>query len=147
MKILMTDDDSEDKLLALFAFKKLNAAHLIDFVSNGIELIEYLTTRLNSHDELPDLIILDLNMPKMDGREALKEIKANASLKHLKIIILTTSSSERDKKFTHDLGVKDFIIKPTNHNALIELFRDICDDLVGKPGWEYSINARPQSRL
>ena len=75
MKILMTDDDSDDRLLALFAFKKLNAAHSIDFVVDGQELIDYLIARVDAKSELPDLILLDLNMPRKDGRVALKEIK------------------------------------------------------------------------
>ena len=139
MKILMTDDDSEDRFLALFAFKKLNAAHTIDFVSNGEEMLDYLTMRLNSNSELPNLILLDLNMPKMDGREAMKQIKANPKLSGIEIIIFSTSMSEKDKKLTLDLGAKDFIVKPNNHDELINIFRKICDGLVTKPGWHYFI--------
>ena|SRR5450631_3683939 len=139
MKILMTDDDSDDRLLALFAFKKLNAAHSIDFVANGQELIDYLTSRVDSNSELPDLILLDLNMPKKDGRVALKEIKSNPKLKHLDIIIFSTSTSEKDKKYTLDLGARSYIVKPSNDDELIEIFRKICDELVAKPGWHYFI--------
>jgi CheY-like chemotaxis protein len=139
MKILMTDDDSDDRLLALLEFKKLNAAHSIDFVTDGVELIEYLNSRIKKNRELPDLILLDLNMPRKDGREALKEIKSNPKLKQLDIIIFSTSTSEQDKKYTLDLGAKSYIVKPTNQEQLTEIFRKICEDLGEKPGWQYSI--------
>ena len=139
MKILMTDDDSDDRLHALLAFKKLNAAHSMDFVANGQELIDYLTLRIDSSRELPDLILLDLNMPKMDGREALARIKAHAKLKHLDVIIFSTSASEKDKNYTMNLGARDYIEKPDNQKELIEIFRKICVELVAKPGWHYSI--------
>lgn len=139
MKILMTDDDSDDRLLALLAFKKLNAAHSIDFVTNGEELIEYLNVRVNSGSELPDLILLDLNMPKMDGREALKIVMADPKLRQLDILILSTSTSEKDKQYILGLGARGYIIKPTNQTELIEIFRKICDDVEAKPGWHYFI--------
>jgi CheY-like chemotaxis protein len=139
MKILMTDDDSDDRLLALLEFKKLNAAHSIDFVTDGVELIEYLNARIAKNRELPDLILLDLNMPRKDGREALREIKSNPKLKQLDIIIFSTSTSEADKKYTLDLGAKSYIVKPNNQEQLTEIFSKICEDLVEKPGWQYSI--------
>jgi len=139
MKILMTDDDSDDRLLALLEFKKLNAAHSVDFVTDGVELLEYLTSRVEKKLELPDLILLDLNMPRMDGREALKEIKSHPQLKQLDIIIFSTSTSEKDKKYTLDLGAKSFIVKPTDQDELTAIFSKICEDLVAKPGWRYSI--------
>jgi CheY-like chemotaxis protein len=142
MKILMTDDDSDDKLLALFAFKKLNAAHSMDFVANGQELIDYLVARAESNAELPDLILLDLNMPVKDGRQALREIKADKRLNHLDIIIFSTSTSEDDRNQTLGLGARSFIVKPSNYTELVGIFRHICDELVGKPGWQYFIEHR-----
>ena len=141
MKILMTDDDSDDRLLALLAFKKLNAAHSIDFVADGEELINYLMVRVYSNRELPDLILLDLSMPKKDGKVALQEIKSNPKLKHLDIIIFSTSTSPRDKEYTLGLGAKSYIVKPSNDDELTEIFRQICDDLVAKPGWHYAIES------
>ena len=140
MKILMTDDDYDDRLLALIAFKKLNAAHSIDFVTNGQELINYLTSRLDLKRELPDLILLDLNMPLKDGREALQEIKSHPDLKHLDVIIFSTSNSEKDKNLTLGLGALKYIIKPADHVELREVFMQICNDLITKPGWRYSID-------
>lgn len=139
MKILMTDDDSDDRLLALLAFKKLNLAHSLDFVENGEDLMEYLLSRANSDRELPDLILLDLNMPKMDGREALRLIKSNPKLAHLDIIIYSTSASEIDKKYSEDLGAKRYITKPSNQNELNWIFKSICDELGEKPGWRYTV--------
>jgi len=139
MKILMTDDDYDDRMLALVTFKKLNVAHSIDFVTNGQELIDYLITRLQLKRELPNLILLDLNMPMKDGREALKEIKSHPKLKHIDVIIFSTSSSERDKEFTMNLGARKYIVKPADHEELKNIFMEICDDLENKPGWRYAI--------
>ena len=146
MKILMTDDDSDDRLLALLAFKKLNAAHSIDFVNNGQELIDYLLSRLDSNRELPDLILLDLNMPRKDGRQALKEIKSHPKLKQLDTIIFSTSPSETDMKDMLELGARRYIVKPTKQEDLIEIFRTICDDLVARHGWHYFINEQSPKR-
>lgn len=145
MKILMTDDDYDDRMLALFTFKKLNAAHSIDFVTNGQELMDYLLARLDSNRELPDLILLDLNMPKKDGREALEEIKNHPKLEHLDVIIFSTSNSQQDKKFTLGLGARKYIVKPASQNELKDIFTEICNDLITKPGWRYAINSKRHS--
>jgi CheY-like chemotaxis protein len=139
MKILITDDDSDDRMFAFLAFKKLNLAHSVEFVANGQELIDYLNECLTSKSALPDLILLDLNMPKKDGREALKEIKSDPGLNKLDIIIFSTSVSEKDKKYTLGLGARSFIVKPTNHNELVKLFSEICEELTATPGWRYSL--------
>lgn len=139
MKILMTDDDYDDRLLALVTFKELNVAHSIDFVTNGQELIDYLITRLNLNRELPDLILLDLNMPKKDGREALLEIKHHPKLKHLDVIIFSTSNSQQDMDYTLGLGARKYIVKPSAQEELKKIFLEICNDLVTIPGWRYAI--------
>lgn len=138
MKILMVDDDSDDRLLALVAFKELNMAHSIDFVLDGEELMEYLHSRIETNSELPDLVLLDLNMSKKDGRVALKEIKTDPKLRHLEIIIFSTSTSEKDKKYCLELGAKKYIVKPHEYNELLKVFSNICEELVEKPGWRYS---------
>jgi two-component system response regulator len=145
MKILMTDDDSDDRLLALLAFKKLNLAHSLDFVEDGEELMEYLLQRVNSNRELPDLILLDLNMPKMDGREALRLIKSNPKLSHLDIIIFSTSASEKDQLYSKDMGAKRYIQKPSSRDELIWIFKRICDELEEKPGWRYTVEKPEQA--
>jgi CheY-like chemotaxis protein len=146
MKILMADNDTDDRLLSSIAFKKLNMAHSLDFVTDGQELMDYLYARLKNKRPLPDLVILDLNMPKKDGRVALKEIKSHEQLKHLDVIIFSTSTYERDMEYTLGLGAKSYIVKPTDYNQLIEVFRAMCDGLVTKPGWQYSIQPRATAR-
>lgn len=135
----MTDDDSDDRMLAMLAFKSLNLAHSIDFVTNGVELLDYLNARLASNSELPDLILLDLNMPLKDGREALMEIKANEKLQHLNVIIFSTSSSENDKRSTLRMGAKSYIVKPSNQDDLVSIFKNLCNELETEPGWRYAI--------
>lgn len=146
MKILMTDDDYDDRLLALVAFKELNGAHSIDFVTNGQELIDYLTTRLALKRELPDLILLDLNMPMKDGRETLQEIKGHPKLRHLDVIIFSTSNSQTDREFTLGLGAREYIVKPPDQDKLKDVFMQICDDLITKPGWRYAIDQQVISK-
>lgn len=138
MKILMTDDDSDDRMFALLAFKKLNMAHSIDFVANGQELIDYLNARVRSEGELPDLILLDLFMPKKSGKEALQEIKSNSKLKHLDVIIFATIISEKDKRYLLNMGAKSLIIKPSNQDELTEIFKGMCNELISEPGWQYT---------
>lgn len=132
MKILIADNDHDGRVLASIAFKELKLGHDIDFVSNSQELIEYLQSGINLNAELPNLILLGMNMPGKDGRVALKEIKSNPQLKHLDIIIFSTSSSEADKKFTLGLGAKNYIVKPFGYNELLKTYRNICSSLVEK---------------
>jgi CheY-like chemotaxis protein len=79
-------------------------------------------------------------MPKKDGREALREIKEHPGLKHLEVIIFSTSNSDRDKEFTLGLGATKYIVKPSDHEELKSIFMEICNELVAKPGWRYAIN-------
>jgi CheY-like chemotaxis protein len=129
MRILIADDDADDRSLASIAFKELNTEHEIDFVTDGQELVDYLGNKLKSNTPLPDLILLDLNMPRKDGRVALKEIKSNPKLKGLDVIIFSTSSSEEDKKYTLGLGAKNYFVKPADYSQLIEVFRHISEEV------------------
>ncbi|MES2591107.1 MAG: response regulator [Bacteroidota bacterium] len=128
-KILMADDDPDDRNLALIAFRELNVIHTIDFVTDGQELIDDLLYKVASKTALPDIILLDLNMPKKDGRIALKEIKAHTDLNHLSVIIFSTSSSTEDINYVMSLGAKNYIIKPSGYVELVSIFRNICDEL------------------
>jgi CheY-like chemotaxis protein len=132
MKIVIADDDPDDRNLASIAFKELKVNHGIDFVTNGQELIDYLILRLNLKMALPDLILLDLNMPKKNGKTALEEIKSNPDLRHLDIIIFSTSASDEDKNHMLDLGAKNYIVKPFGYAELLNIFRNICDGLHDK---------------
>lgn len=104
-------------------------AESLYFVEDGEELMDYLVTHEKYNDPSncprPDLILLDLNMPKKDGREALKEIKANPHLRQIPIIILTTSKAEEDIFRTYELGVNSFISKPVSYEELVELVKKL----------------------
>jgi CheY-like chemotaxis protein len=123
--ILMADDDADDRLMAQEAFEEARLANELHFVEDGEALMDYLYRRgsyaTRSAAQDPGLILLDLNMPKKDGREALKEIKEDPALRHIPIVVLTTSKAEEDILRTYDLGVSSFITKPVTFAGLVEL--------------------------
>jgi len=127
--ILIADDDPEDRMLAAEALKESRLANDVRFVEDGEELVDYLTYRgrfANPDDApRPGVILLDLNMPRKDGREALREIKANAELRRIPIIVLTTSKAEIDIYRSYDLGVNSFIVKPVTFDSLVEVMHVI----------------------
>ena len=125
--ILMADDDREDRMLAKDALEESRLANEIEFVGDGEELMDYLCRR-GKYEELknsplPGLILLDLNMPKKDGREALAEIKADPNLKRIPVVILTTSKAEEDIFRTYDLGVNGFVVKPVGLEGLVQVMK------------------------
>jgi CheY-like chemotaxis protein len=129
--ILMAEDDSDDRLLAQDAMTESGLGAEVRFVENGVELMDYLHHR-NKFSESgsnprPGLIILDLNMPKKDGREALREIKADAELRNIPVLILTTSRADTDIAQAYKLGANSFISKPTAFNALVNVMKSIGD--------------------
>ncbi|MFC6998211.1 response regulator [Rufibacter roseus] len=129
--ILIADDDAEDRMLLKEALEENKLPNTVNFVENGEELMDYLLHNGRFADKekypLPGLILLDLNMPKKDGREALKEIKENDNLKHLPVVVLTTSKAEEDILKTYDLGVSSFITKPVTFASLVEMMRTLAD--------------------
>lgn len=129
--ILMADDDPEDRLLAEDALEEAKVQNSIDFVVNGEELMDYLYRRNGyehlQNDPLPGLILLDLNMPKKDGREALQEIKGDPDLRKIPVVVLTTSTAEIDIVRTYDLGVNSFITKPVTFEGLVEVMRSLSN--------------------
>jgi CheY-like chemotaxis protein len=111
--VLMADDDEEDCLLASEAFLSSGARASFRHVQDGTVLMDYLAGCLCSDSEgLPDLILLDLNMPRKDGRQALMEIRSNPALQSIPIVILTTSYEEKDIEFSMNEGADSFITKP-----------------------------------
>src|ERR687893_1855302 len=114
--ILMADDDADDRMMTQEAFAESRIANDLRFVVDGEELMDYLKRRGRYADPAlsprPGLILLDLNMPRKDGREALREIKADPSLRQIPVVVLTTSKAEEDIYGTYDLGVNSFITKP-----------------------------------
>jgi two-component system, response regulator len=126
--ILLADDDEEDRELTRDALQDARLANEMRFVVDGQDLMDYLTRTGRYADPSvdaprPGLILLDLNMPKKDGREALAEIKANESLRRIPVIVLTTSKDEEDVFRTYDLGVNSFITKPVTFAGLVEVMR------------------------
>jgi CheY-like chemotaxis protein len=122
--ILLADDDEEDRSMTISALRERRVANEIRCVSDGAELSDYLFHRgayANAADApTPGMILLDLNMPKKDGREVLAEIKADADLRSIPVVVLTTSKAEEDIARTYDLGVNSFITKPVTFDGLVE---------------------------
>ncbi len=129
--ILMADDDEDDRLLTKDAFAENHIANPLRFVKDGEELMDYLLRQGKYADPAnaprPGIILLDLNMPKKDGREALEEIKANPKLCRIPVIILTTSKAEEDIIRSYDLGANSFIAKPVTFHRLVEMLQTISD--------------------
>ena len=125
--ILMADDDPEDRMLAEEALEEARLANEMHFVEDGEELMDYLNRRGKytalRDSSLPGLILLDLNMPRKDGREALREIKADSELRRIPIVVLTTSRAEEDIYRTYELGVSSFITKPVTFEGLVDLMK------------------------
>lgn len=125
--ILMADDDADDRLLAKDALTECRLANDLYFVENGEELLDYLKRRGKytqmTDSPRPGLILLDLNMPKKDGREALKEIKADPELRKIPVVVLTTSKADTDIGSIYELGANSFISKPVSFDSLVEVMK------------------------
>lgn len=126
--ILMADDDPDDRLLTKEAFEENRLKNVLEFVEDGEELINYLYQKgqyEGKNTKKPDLILLDLNMPKLDGRQALKIIKSDKELKRIPIVVLTTSKAEEDIIKSYNLGVNSFITKPVTFEELVDVVKDM----------------------
>jgi two-component system, response regulator len=127
--ILMAEDDSDDRLLAQDALKESGLVMELRFVEDGVELLDYLHRRNKYAPPAiaprPGLIILDLTMPRKDGREALQEIKTNPEFQKTPVLILTTSTAEPDVARVYELGANSFISKPVAFNALVDLMKSV----------------------
>ncbi len=127
--ILVAEDDEDDRLLMQEALAENRLANDLHFVNDGEELMDYLLHRGNYGDPTnaphPSLILLDLNMPRKDGREALKEIKTNPNLRKIPIVVLTTSQAEEDILRTYDLGVSSFISKPVGFESMVQIMKTL----------------------
>ena len=127
--ILLADDDPDDRMLTKDAIEEARLRNDIDMVEDGEELMDYLLGRGQYSGEnarpKPSLILLDLNMPRKDGREALKEIKNSPKLRNIPVVVLTTSKAEEDIMRTYDLGVNSFVIKPVPFEGLVDVIKTI----------------------
>ncbi|MBU6248743.1 MAG: response regulator [Xanthomonadaceae bacterium] len=124
--IMVAEDDADDRVLLSDAFAESGVQVEIEFVADGVELLARLTERdAASESALPDLVLLDLNMPRMDGREALRAIRDNDRLRHLPVIILTTSRAELDIRLSYQLGANSYVAKPRRFDELIMVLRSL----------------------
>ena len=124
MIILIADDDADDRMFLEQAMRQNGYSQGIQFVNDGEELMDYLYRKgefNNQNAPWPSMLILDLNMPRKNGFQALLEIKENPKLRRLPVIVMTTSSAEEDVLKTYNLGVNSFVTKPFNYNRLVEI--------------------------
>ena len=121
--ILLADDDEEDRMLTEEALEENQISDKLYFVEDGEEAMDYLKRKGKYADEkqypFPELILLDLNMPKKDGREVLAEIKNDPTLRGIPVVVLTTSSAEEDIEKMYGLGVNSFITKPVSYDGMV----------------------------
>ncbi len=126
--ILVAEDDSDDRFLLQTAFKEKGYDDKIEFVENGVELINYLDNiheKKPNHETYPYFILLDLNMPKKDGREVLKEIKQHPVFKKIPIVVFTTTKNENEIRRCYELGANTYVVKPVSFDALLKVLEDI----------------------
>ena len=142
--ILMADDDPDDRMLTRDAFEESRLLNDFDTVEDGEELMDYLHSRGKYSGDAarpkPGLILLDLNMPRKDGREALKEIKSCPELRRIPVVVMTTSKAEEDIVRSYDLGVNSFIVKPVTFEGMVDALRTLGKywfEIVELPGDPY----------
>ncbi len=128
MRILVAEDDVDDRTLASLAFSELSHPHELEFVQDGQQLMDNLRSKLAKKAPLPDLVLLDLNMPKKDGRAALKEIKESNDLRQIEVIIFSTSSAQEDVQYTMSLGARNYYVKPSDYTELLQVCRRISGE-------------------
>jgi CheY-like chemotaxis protein len=128
--ILMADDDAEDCLLVRDALSEMGLPHDLRFVRDGEELFDYLR-RTGEYEggqnaPSPDLILLDLKMPRKDGRETLRELKTDPRWRKIPVVALTTSLASDDVDFSYGAGVNSYIAKPTSYRQLVKILDRLC---------------------
>ena len=124
--ILMADDDSDDRMLAQDALRESGADAVLKFVGDGVELLEFLRAAAATNPaELPDLLLLDLNMPRLDGRAALREIKGDPTLCKLPIVVLTTSNAPADVDACYQGGANSYITKSVTFQGLVDTMSNL----------------------
>ncbi|MBL7814041.1 MAG: response regulator [Saprospiraceae bacterium] len=119
--VIFADDDADDRLLLQEAFEENDIKCQLEFVEDGVELLGY----LQNNATIPSLILLDINMPRKDGTQILKEIKSNVHWKHIPVVMFTTSQSPEDIRKCYDLGANSFIVKPSSFENLINVTNTI----------------------
>jgi CheY-like chemotaxis protein len=129
MTIVLAEDDEDDRELIRAALHDSRLEEQMHCVGDGQELLDYLrrSSRTSTDTPRPSIILLDLNMPRMDGREALAEIKADPALRTIPVIVLTTSTSELDVHDAYGLGASSYITKPVTHDTLTEVMGAVAE--------------------
>ncbi|MFU8819296.1 MAG: response regulator [Desulfurivibrio sp.] len=126
INILLVEDNPADVYLTREVFQGCRIANRLEVARDGLEALEFLQTA-KDREQLPDFILLDLNMPRMDGREMLAELKKDPRLCTIPVIILTTSDAEQDVLRSYQLGVNCYITKPVDLNQFIKVVQTIED--------------------
>lgn len=131
LNILVAENDEDDRTLVRFAFAECKLANTVEFVEDGEQLLDYLYCRGPYQDRIhapqPDLILLDLGLPRVNGHEALKEIKSNSELRSIPVVIFTTSKSPKDINSTYSMGANSFIVKPVTFDGLIQVMNVLAE--------------------
>ncbi len=126
--ILVAEDDADDRFLIQSIYSEKNYEERIEFVENGVELLNrliYLAENVSKEEVLPDYVLLDLNMPKKDGREVLLEVKQHPLLRKIPIIVFTTNRNEMEIKRCYELGANTYVVKPSSFSSLLEVIESI----------------------
>lgn len=120
--ILIAEDDADDRFLLQAAFEENAFKDHLHFVDNGVEVIDFLQSLIDKGDEknLPRFMLLDLNMPKKDGREVLKELKQHPQLKKIPVVIFSTTNNEQEMRRCYELGANSYITKPNSFENLLK---------------------------
>ncbi len=123
----MVDDDPDDCMLVQDALAEIGVPHTLEFAENGEELFEYLERRgrfaARANGRLPDLILLDLQMPRKNGCESLKQLKAEPAWRRIPVVVLTTSTAAEDISRAYEMGVSSYVTKPTTYRTLVDAIR------------------------
>ncbi len=133
INILLADDDADDRMMFTDAFSELKMNNVVETVNDGLQLMEHLN---KENAKLPDVLFLDLNMPRKNGMECLKEIRKSANLKELIVVIYSTSSSEKDIEDTFVKGANVYITKPASFDKLKEVLSRVVSI-----NWQYQTSA------
>lgn len=120
--ILIAEDDADDRFLLQAAFEENGFTDRLHFVENGVEVLEYLNSLkpLEKEKKFPRFILLDLNMPKKDGREVLRELKQHPELKKIPVVIFSTTNNEQEMRRCYELGANSYITKPNSFESLLK---------------------------
>ena len=130
--ILIGEDDADDRFLLQTAFEEVRPNSQLAFVENGVELLRFLLDKSEQESSLPVFILLDLNMPKKDGREVLRELKAHPVLQRIPVIMFSTTNNEHEIRRCYELGANSYITKPDSFGGLQDIVKALCGYWLGE---------------